>query len=65
MSGKDELQSQLDDAKRRFSEVYGGEVTTYAATPKPDRKAWKRKPTWQELAYKKALEEAETNSGKE
>ena len=64
MIGKDELQSLLDDAKKRFTEVYGGELTTYAAAPKPDRKVWKRKPTPQELAYQKALEEAQAAPAK-
>lgn len=64
MSDKDELQTMLDGAKKRFSEVYGGEVTTYAAAPAPDRKVWKRKPTPQQLAYQKTLEEAQANPTK-
>ncbi|SPZ05345.1 beta-ketoadipyl CoA thiolase [Pseudomonas luteola] len=41
---KDELRNYLDSQVNRFEQVYGGEVVTYAAQPKPDRRAWKKRP---------------------
>ena len=35
---KDELRAELERQEQRFKDVYGGEVTTYAAKPEPGRK---------------------------
>jgi len=35
---KDELRAELERQEQRYKEVYGGEVTTYAAQPEPERK---------------------------
>lgn len=64
MTSKDDVEKLLEDAKQRFAEVYGGEITTYAATPKPERKPWKKKPTVMDLAYRQALKEAEEGTEK-
>lgn len=56
---KSALREQLERAARRFTEIYGGEVVTYAASPKPERKAWKRKPSLRDLAYAEELRKVE------
>lgn len=56
---KKSIQLELDKAKQRFQEVYGGEVVVYAAPPAPERKAWKRKPSLLDLAYQEELRKAE------
>lgn len=53
------LQKQLERDAKRFTEIYGGEVVTYAATPKPERKAWKRKPSLRDLAHTEELRKIE------
>ncbi|KFJ91912.1 hypothetical protein [Pseudomonas aeruginosa] len=56
---KSALREQLERDAKRFTEVYGGEVVTYAAAPKPERKAWKRKPSLRDLAYAEELRKVE------
>jgi hypothetical protein len=41
---KDELRAELERQEQRYKEVYGGEVTTYAAQPEPERKPWRKRP---------------------
>lgn len=53
---KDELRNYLDSQVNRFEQVYGGEVVTYAAQPKPDRRAWKKRPNLLDKAFKAELE---------
>ncbi|ESR00725.1 hypothetical protein F753_04305 [Stutzerimonas chloritidismutans AW-1] len=53
------LREQLERDAKRFTEIYGGEVVTYAAAPKPERKAWKRKPSLRDLAYTEELRKIE------
>ncbi|WP_202210325.1 hypothetical protein [Pseudomonas paraversuta] len=45
---KDELRAELERQEQRYKDVYGGEVTIYAAQPEPERKPW-RKP-WRKRA---------------
>jgi len=40
---KDELRAELERQEQRYKDVYGGEVTTYAAQPEPERKPWRKR----------------------
>ena len=56
---KEELRAELEKQANRFKTVYGGEVTTYAAQPDPERKPWRKKQTIHDQAFKKELEKIE------
>lgn len=56
---KDELRAQLERQEQRYKEVYGGEITTYAAQPDPERKPWRKKATVQDQAFKQELQRIE------
>ena len=38
---KDELRAELERQAQRFTNIYGGEITTYAAEREPERKPWR------------------------
>ena len=57
---KDELRAQLERQEQRYKELYGGEVTTYAAQPEPERKPWRKRATVQDKAFKQELEKMAT-----
>jgi hypothetical protein len=56
---KDELRAELERQAKRYKDVYGGEVVTYAAQPDPDRKPWRKKPSLLDQAFEKELEKIE------
>lgn len=56
---KDELRAELERQARRYKDVYGGEIITYAAQPEPDRKPWRKKPSLLDQAFDKELERIE------
>jgi len=56
---KDELRAELERQSERYKEVYGGEVTTYAAQPDPERKPWRKRATVQDQAFSQELEKME------
>ena len=56
---KDELRAELERQEQRYKDVYGGEVTTYAAQPEPERKAWRKRPTVQDQVFKQEIEKIE------
>lgn len=56
---KDELRAALAREEQRYKDVYGGEVTLYAAQPEPDRKPWRKRPTVQEQAFDRELQKIE------
>jgi hypothetical protein len=56
---KDELRAELERQEQRYKEVYGGEVTTYAAQPDPDRKPWRKRATVMDQAYAEELRKIE------
>ena len=56
---KDELRAELERQAERYKEVYGGEVTTYAAQPEPERKPWRKRATVQDQAFCQELEKME------
>ena len=56
---KDELRAELERQAERFTDVYGGEITTYAAKPEPERKPWRKRATVQDQAFTVELERME------
>ena len=58
---KDELRAELERQAERYKEVYGGEVTTYAAQPEPERKPWRKRATVQDQAFSQELEKWKRN----
>ena len=56
---KDELRAELERQEQRYKEVYGGEVTTYAAQPEPERKPWRKRATVQDQAFTQELQKME------
>ncbi|MCS3466487.1 hypothetical protein M2401_000197 [Pseudomonas sp. JUb42] len=56
---KDELRAELERQEQRYKEVYGGEITTYAAQPEPERKPWRKKASVLDQAFKNELQKME------
>jgi hypothetical protein len=56
---KDELRAELERQEQRYKEVYGGEITTYAAQPEPERKPWRKRATVQDQAFQLEIEKIE------
>ncbi|AUF97783.1 hypothetical protein M2396_003283 [Pseudomonas sp. BIGb0278] len=56
---KDELRAELERQAERFKDVYGGEVTTYAAQSEPERKPWRKRATVQDQVFAQELEKME------
>lgn len=56
---KDELRAELERQEKRFKDVYGGEVTTYAAQPEPERKPWRKRASLLDQAFQQELEKIE------
>ncbi|MDF0731074.1 hypothetical protein P0Y43_10095 [Pseudomonas entomophila] len=62
---KDELRAELERQAERYKEVYGGEVTTYAAQPEPERKPWRKRASLLDQAFSEELERMEKERGSE
>ena len=62
---KEELRAELERQANRFKTVYGGEVTTYAAQPDPERKPWRKNQTIHDQVFKKELEKIEKEMAKQ
>lgn len=56
---KDELRAQLERQEQRYKEVYGGEITTYAAQPEPERKPWRKRASILDQAFQEEIEKIE------
>ena len=56
---KDQLRAELERQAQRFTNVYGGEITTYAAEREPERKPWRKKPTVLDQDFKQELQKLE------
>ncbi|GEM_PF-507478 len=48
---KEELRAELERQAQRFQNIYGGEITTYAAQSTPDRKPWRKRPSVMDKVY--------------
>nr|NLU58699.1 hypothetical protein [Pseudomonas sp. BIGb0427] len=59
---KDELRAELERQEQRYKDVYGGEVTTYAAQPDPERKPWRKRASVLDQAFAQELEKSRKNS---
>ena len=56
---KDELRAELERQEKRYKEIYGGEVVTYAAQPEPERKPWRKKASLLDQAFSREIEKIE------
>ncbi|MBV4530259.1 hypothetical protein [Pseudomonas farsensis] len=56
---KEELRAELERQAERYKDVYGGEVTTYAAQPEPERKPWRKRATVHDQAFAQELDKME------
>ena len=56
---KDELRAELERQEQRYKDVYGDEVTTYAAQPDPERKPWRKRASVLDQAFAQELEKIE------
>jgi len=56
---KDELRVELERQEQRFKDVYGGEITTYAAQPEPERKPWRKRASLLDQAFQQELQKME------
>jgi len=56
---KDELRVELERQEKRYKDVYGGEVTTYAAQPDPERKPWRKRASLLDQAFAQEIEKIE------
>lgn len=56
---KEELRAELERQAERYKDVYGGEVTTYAAQPEPERKPWRKRASIRDQAFAQELEKME------
>ena len=55
----DELRAQLERQEQRYKEVYGGEITTYAAQPDPERKPWRKRASILDQAFQEEIQKIE------
>jgi hypothetical protein len=56
---KDELRAELERQEKRYKDVYGGEVTLYAAQPDPDKKPWRKRRNLLDKAFDRELQKIE------
>ncbi len=56
---KDELRAELERQAQRFTNIYGGEITTYAAEREPERKPWRKKPTVLDQVFQQEVQKLE------
>jgi hypothetical protein len=56
---KDELRAELERQDQRNKDVYGGEITTYAAQPEPERKPWRKRASLLDQAFQQELQKME------
>lgn len=62
---KEQLRAELARQASRFQNIYGGEITTYAAQPDPERKPWRKKPTIHDQAFEAELQKMERELAQE
>ncbi|MGY2291719.1 hypothetical protein ACW9H6_18265 [Pseudomonas sp. SDO528_S397] len=56
---KDELRAELERQEQRYKDVYGGEITTYAAQPEPERKPWRKRASLLDRAFAEEIHKIE------
>lgn len=62
---KEELRIELERQANRFKTIYGGEVTTYAAQPDPERKPWRKRPTVSDQVFQEELQKMQREQAKQ
>ena len=62
---KEELRAELERQEQRYKDVYGGEITSYAAQPEPERKPWRKKASLLDQAFKQELQKMEKDLSEE
>lgn len=62
---KEELRIELERQANRFKTIYGGEVTTYAAQPDPERKPWRKRPTVSDQVFQEELQKMQKELAKQ
>jgi len=62
---KEELRIELERQANRFKTIYGGEVTTYAAQPDPERKPWRKRPTVSDQVFQEELQKMQKEQAKQ
>ncbi len=62
---KEELRIELERQANRFKTIYGGEVTTYAAQPEPERKPWRKRPTVSDQVFQEELQKMQKQQAKQ
>lgn len=62
---KDELRAELERQEQRYKDVYGGEITTYAAQPEPERKPWRKRASILDQAFQQELQKMEKDLNEE
>lgn len=65
MTTKEELRRELERQAQRYQDIYGGDVTTYAAQPDPERKPWRKRASLLDQAFQKELEKIERDKQKQ
>nr|WP_178088880.1 hypothetical protein [Pseudomonas quercus] len=53
------MRAELERQEKRFKDVYGGEITTYAAQPEPERKPWRKRASLLDQAFQTEIEKIE------
>nr|WP_283950310.1 hypothetical protein [Pseudomonas piscis] len=53
------MRAELERQEQRYKEVYGGEVTLYAAQPEPERKPWRKRASIRDQAFTQELQKME------
>nr|WP_197979118.1 hypothetical protein [Pseudomonas coleopterorum] len=53
------MRAQLERQEQRYKEVYGGEITTYAAQPDPERKPWRKRASILDQAFQEEIQKIE------
>ena len=56
---KEQLRAELEKQANRFQAVYGGEITTNAAQPNPERRPWRKRPTVHDQVFKAEIKKIE------
>lgn len=62
---KEELRIELERQANRFQTIYGGEITTYAAQPDPERKPWRKRPTVSDQVFQEELQKMQKEQAKQ
>lgn len=62
---KDELRAELERQAERYLDIYGGEVTRYAAQPEPEKRPWRKRKSLLDEAFQAELDKAKKLSSEQ